>query len=316
MMTEANKTELILLEPNQFEALKPYYLNYKSDIHDLNLTNLMIWRKKHNLHTLELSGYLWIVYKPGDPFGTYFSEPIGDYDDLEALKEATKMWFNYCHDNGYALNLRHIGETYLSVLEGLYSAPEAHLKVLPLEDDFDYVYLSEKLSTLSGNIYHKKKNHLNQFHKQFEGRFRIEFITAANAGTAFLAAKEWCESNGCGNSLDLCHEFQGIFEILSTWETQEKHHMEGVVIFVDDHPVALTFGEAIANDTFLVHVEKADHKIQGIYTAINQALANRIYTRFKYINREQDLGIEGLRKAKKSYHPHHLVKKFDINFGA
>jgi len=114
--------------------------------------------------------------------------------------------------------------------------------------------------------------------------------------------------------LDLCYEFQGIFEILSTWGIHEKQGLEGVVIFIDDHPVAVTFGEFIGNDTFLVHVEKADHKVQGIYTAINQVMANQIYARCTFINREQDLGIEGLRKAKLSYHPHHMVKKFDVQF--
>ena len=309
-MTQSIKTEIRPLDPHRYEALKPYYERYNSDIHDLNLTNLMIWRKKHNLHTLELAGYLWIVYKPGDPFGTFFSEPIGDYENIEALDEATRLWRKYCLENGLAPKLRHIGATYLRRLE----ASGDRLSVLAMADNFDYVYLSEKLATLSGNAYHKKKNHLNQFHKLYDLRSRIEPITVSNAGTAFLAVKEWCVSNGCGDSLDLCYEFQGIFEILSTWESHEKHGLEGVVIFIDDHPVAVTFGEFIGNDTFLVHVEKADHNLQGIYTAINQVMANQIYTRCVFINREQDLGIEGLRKAKLSYHPHHMVKKFDVRF--
>jgi hypothetical protein len=273
-----------------------------------------MWRKKHNLHTLELGGYLWIVYKPGDPFGTSFSEPIGDYENLEALARATRMWRKYCLDNNFSPNLRHIGTAYLTFLEGFMASMGERIKVMPVEADFDYVYLSEKLATLSGNTYHKKKNHLNQFHRHYEQRSRIEAITPSNASTAFIAAREWCASNGCGDSMDLCYEFQGIFEILSSWEIQEKHGLEGVVIFVDNLPVALTFGECMVGDTFLVHVEKADHNIQGIYTAINQAMASQIHSRCTYINREQDLGIEGLRKAKLSYHPHHMVNKYDVTF--
>lgn len=313
-MTEANNIEMLPLELNQYDVLKPYYNRYSSDIHDLTLTNLMMWRKKHDLHTLEIGGYLWIVYKPGDPFGTYFSEPIGDYDDLEALTESTRIWRNYCREKGYAPNLRHIGNTYLKILEGLSENLGEPIKVIPVNDDFDYCYLSENLATLKGNAYHKKKNHLNQFHRLYDQRYRIEPITPLNAGTAFLAAKEWCVSNGCGASLDLCFEFQGIFEVLSTWEIQESHGMEGAVIFVDDHPVAVTFGESIANDTFLVHVEKADQTVQGLYTAINQAMAYQIYNRCTYINREQDMGVEGLRKAKQSYHPDHMVQKYDVIF--
>lgn len=309
-MTQAYKIEMIPLEPNRYEALIPYYERYNSDIHDLNLTNFIIWRKKHDLHTLELGGYLWIVYKPSDPFGTFFSEPIGDYENIDALAEATRIWRIYCAENNYEPNLRHIGVSYLNLLEEM----GYNLSIMPVEADFDYIYLSEKLATLSGNAYHKKKNHLNQFHRHYDHRYRIESITASNASTAFLAAKEWCLSNGCGDSLDLCYEFQGIFDILSNWGKNEKPLLEGVVIFVDDHPVALTFGEHIVNDTFLVHVEKADHNVQGIYTAINQAMAYQIYERCTFINREQDLGIEGLRKAKQSYHPHHMVKKFDVQF--
>ncbi len=309
-MTQSMISELRPLQPNRYEALKPYYERYSSDIHDLNLTNLIMWRKKHNLHTLELGGYLWIVYKPADPFGTFFSEPIGNYDDLKGLAEATRLWVDYCKTNHLELKLRHIGTAYLRFLEA--SEYGIGINVMPVESDFDYVYLSEKLATLSGNAYHKKKNHLNQFQRHYANRSRIEPITTSNASTAFIAAREWCVSNGCGDSLDLCFEFQSIFEILSSWETQEKHGVEGVVIFVDNLPVALTFGECIVGDTFLVHVEKADQNVQGIYTAINQAMASQIHTRCKYINREQDLGIEGLRKAKQSYHPDHMIKKFDV----
>jgi len=291
-----------------FERLKVYYKKYDSDIHDLNLTNLSIWHKKHDLHVLEIENYIWYVYNPDDPFNMKFSEPVGDYSNVEGLKSATDQWISYCLEHNYPLSLRHIGESYKAFLVEY----DYNFDSVPVMDDFDYCYITEELANLSGNKFHKKKNHLNQFSKHHLDRFRIETIGTNNADSAFTAAKNWCISNGCGDTLDLCFEFNGIQQILSTWEIYQNRGIEGTVIYVDDLPVAFTFGEFISNDTFLVHIEKADQSVMGIYTAINHAMANQVKDRCLYLNREQDMGIEGIRKAKQSYHPHHLVSKYDV----
>jgi hypothetical protein len=147
--------------------------------------------------------------------------------------------------------------------------------------------------------------------KRYEGQYEVAEISESNAEDALAAARNWCISYGCGDTPDLCHEYHGIHEILTNWKLYADRGLEGVLIFVEKEPIALTFGEMIQNDTFLVHIEKADSNIQSAYTAINHAMANRIYNRCLYVNREQDMGIEGIRKAKSSYHPHHLVAKYD-----
>lgn len=292
----------------EYEALKKYYVGYDSDIHDLNLTNLIIWEKKHDLHTLEIEGYLWFVYNPTDPFNMKFSEPVGDYSQPDALKRATDLWIKYCKEHNYPVSLRHIGEAYKTFL----IETDYDMYAIPVSDDFDYCYVTEELANLAGNKFHKKKNHLNQFTKHYIDRYRVEVINMHNADSAFIAAKNWCISNGCGETLDLCFEFNGIQHILSNWETFQNKGVEGIVIYVDNVPVAFTFGEFIGGESFLVHIEKADQNIQGIYTAINHAMANHVKDRCLYLNREQDMGIEGIRKAKQSYHPHHLVPKYDV----
>ena len=292
----------------EFAALKKYYDGYDSDIHDLNLTNLIIWEKKHKLHTLELDGYLWFVYLPEDPFNMMFSEPVGDYSNQNALKVATDHWIKYCEEKQYSVRLRHVGETYKTFL----MEHDYKIDSIPVTDAFDYCYVTEELANLAGNKFHKKKNHLNQFRKTYQDRYRIEVINPNNADKAFVAAKNWCISNGCGETLDLCFEFNGIHHILTNWEIFQNRGVEGIVIYVDDVPVAFTLGEFIVGETFLVHIEKADQNIQGIYTAINHAMANHVKDRSQYLNREQDMGIEGIRKAKQSYHPQHLVPKYNI----
>lgn len=295
-------------DPLQYEDLKGYYNGYNSEIHDLNLTNLAIWHKKHELHTLEIQGYLWYVYNPNDPFNIKFSEPVGDYTQTDALKQATNAWIDYCTVHQYPISLRHVGETYKTFL----SENGYDIVPLPVYDDFDYCYVTEELSNLAGNKFHKKKNHLNQFQKQYMNRFRIEPLTSDNVNGAFIAAKNWCVANGCGDTLDLCFEFSGIHHILSNWSLYQNRGLEGIVVYVDDNPVAFSFGEFLTKETFLVHIEKADQSIMGIYTAINHAMANQVKDRCLYLNREQDMGIEGIRKAKQSYHPHHLIPKYDV----
>jgi len=295
------------LTKEDYLRLKPYYEMYSSEIHDLTFTNQMIWRGKHNLHTLELSGYLWYVYHPENPLEMAFSEPVGSYEDLTALRNALHAWRVFCDQYELPLRVRHFGNAFkdgLVKLEIPFSAEE-------MSDDFDYIYLTEELANLSGNRFHKKKNHLNQFLKKYENRFKIEAISELNAEEALAAARRWCVLNGCGESLDLCHEYHGILEILTNWPLMASRGLEGVLIYVDDAPVAMSFGEMINLQTFLVHIEKADPEVTGAFTVINYAMANQVLGRCVFINREQDMGSEGIRKAKLSYHPHHLVVKQD-----
>ena len=197
-MTELMSPEFVPYSLERMNELKPYYTQYLSEIHDLNLTNQLIWKKKHNLHTLEIDGYLWFVYQPHDPFEMMFSEPVGNYEDLEGLVKATQKFVDFCKENGYALRLRHIGERYKQFLELNGFA----LASAPIEDDFDYVYEAEAMAKLAGNKYHKKKNHLNQFLKAHVNRYETLTVDETNAQSALEAATNWCISNGCKDSLD------------------------------------------------------------------------------------------------------------------
>lgn len=299
--------QLKALKQQDYEQLKPYYEKYTSDIHDLNLTNLLIWRAKHDLHHMTFGGYLWFVYQPKNPLAMMFSEPVGDYLDEDSLIDATREWLEFCDRFGLPKRLRHVGEAFKTIL----SKMSLEFSVFPVEADYDYVYVASELARLSGNKFHKKKNHLNQFMKYFEGRYDIQDINVANANAALTAARNWCIASGCGETLDLCHEYHGIMEILTHWRTYEARGLMGTLVLVDHEPAALTFGELIQNETVLVHIEKADSRFQGAYAMINHAFANRVESICVFINREQDMGIEGIKKAKQSYHPHHLVSKYD-----
>lgn len=291
-----------------YDSLKPYYENYLSEIHDLNLTNLTIWRHKHRLHYIEIKGYVWYQYHSTESSEISFSEPVGDYSNTQALLESTKAWIHYAHTHHFPLKLRHIGTFFQNFLEnnGFIIESEA------IEADFDYLYESQNLAQLSGNRYHKKKNHVNQFKKNYAHAMKSESITPVNALEALKAAKNWCIANGCKDSMDLCHEFNGIKELFTQWDLFSRRGVEGIVLTIDEKPISFSIGEPLNKTTYLVHIEKADSDYQGAYAMINQSMAESASTQYEFLNREQDMGIEGIRKAKQSYHPHHLVEKYDV----
>ncbi|MFH0957968.1 MAG: phosphatidylglycerol lysyltransferase domain-containing protein, partial [Pseudomonadota bacterium] len=173
------------------------------------------------------------------------------------------------------------------------------------KSNFDYVYLSEDLIKLKGNRYHRKKNHLNRFKKTWDFEFRS--MNDVVIDEVLRLQEDWCEFKECDDNQDLFHEDQAIYEALKNYRQLK---FKGGVILIDGKVEAFSFGEKLNPETAVIHVEKANPEIQGLYTAINQMFASDSWSDVKYINREQDLGLEGLRKAKESYYPVHMVEKY------
>lgn len=309
-------TRLKPLLKEDFDLLKPYYASNKSEAHDFNLTNLIIWRQKYDLHTIVLNGYLWVCFYPNDSDLTAFSEPIGDHSDQQALKQSTLSLVEFCQSEGMQLRLRYVGLAFKNLLETWKTLGDINVDANHFhtsEDSYDYCYLIEDLVNLIGKRYHRKRNNLNQFDKLYRDRNHHQKINQNNALDALKVAKSWCADSGCSENQDLCKEFEGIKDILTDWLFYSSRGVEGIIIYVDGLPKAFSIGEPLTEDMFLIHIEKASHDIQGLYAAINHRLATQILGRYVYVNREQDLGIEGLRKAKQAYNPHHMVEKWSYD---
>jgi hypothetical protein len=177
--------------------------------------------------------------------------------------------------------------------------------ILEDRDNSDYVYLAANLINLSGNRYHAKKNHLNRFMKQYDFEYRTLDDEVLQS---FLELQEdWCELKDCASSEDLLHEDRAVYEALTH---HEELGLRGGAILIDRKVEAFALGEKLNPDTAVIHIEKANPKVPGLYAVINQRFCAGEWSNVTYVNREQDLGIEGLRKAKLSYHPHHMVDKF------
>ena len=176
-------------------------------------------------------------------------------------------------------------------------------------DSYDYVYAIDDLADLKGRKYQRKRNHFNRFRDSFP-YYAVEPITDANIPQVKQMLEDWyahrqeTDPNG-----DYHMEQAAIYKALRHYGQLQ---MEGIVVKDGDQVLAVTMGSRLAQDTFDIHFEKARPEADTAYTVINCEFARYLRSRYpevRFLNREDDLGIEGLRKAKLSYYPHHLVEK-------
>lgn len=172
-------------------------------------------------------------------------------------------------------------------------------------DNDDYLYDKQSLAELKGKVLHKKKTHVNNFDKNYT--FSIKTLNNTTISHAEQILQLW-EKEQPENSITDYETCLKAFKLI------DKDYFCGFILYVDDSPCAFALGEIINNNsTFCVHFEKALTHYKGIYQKINQITASNLDDSILYINREQDLGLEGLRKAKLSYKPLCLIQKFTVN---
>jgi len=183
-----------------------------------------------------------------------------------------------------------------------------HIIIEEIRDHWDYLYHVDELVSLRGNRFHKKKNLLNQFLKKY--RFEYIPLETETVSKAMAMQEHWCTWRDCESSEPLSAENRAIERILSNWK--KLHAVTGAAIMVDRKMAGYTIGESLSDDTLVIHFEKGNQDYKGVYQAINQIFLEQSGGRHQIVNREQDLGDEGLRKAKLSYNPLGFVKKYRI----
>ena len=168
----------------------------------------------------------------------------------------------------------------------------------------DYIYFSDSLAYLAGKKYHSKRNHISKFYRTYDNA-EVKSITPENIGDALTVVELWCEENGIDRKTYA--EYSIISDAL---ENLREFEMRGIILYVDQKPIAMTLGSEISPICFDVNFEKALTAYDGSYAVINNEFAKRL-TSYTYINREEDLGLEGLRKSKLSYHPAIIYDRYD-----
>lgn len=167
-------------------------------------------------------------------------------------------------------------------------------------NNFDYLYLRTNLAELPGKKYHKKRNLVNAFRNAY--RYREQALTMEQVPQALEVLDCWKKEKGVDGDYDAAKEALELFDELG---------MRGSLYYVDDRPVGWCLGECLAKGKmFAVHFEKGIDEYKGIYQFMNQAFAASLPESYRLINREQDLGDEGLRQAKMTYYPSCFVRKY------
>jgi len=280
------------------ETIIKYTMNCGRRNCDVSFSNLCSWRFLYDTQFAEVDGFLVLKFWANKKLA--YMMPIGE-GDLKKVIEALEA------------NARQEQDDFCML--GVTPEMKAEIeKVMPERFTFtanrdfaDYIYLRTDLATLSGKKFQSKRNHINKFKKTYA--YEYMNLTPEHIEECLKLADEWCKQNGCKEEEGMLNENRAITYALTHFD---KLGLTGGLLRVEGKVVAFTFGMPISCDTFGVHVEKADTRIDGAYTLINYEFANRIPEQYIYVNREEDLGVEGLRKAKLSYHPAILLEKLEV----
>lgn len=277
---------------DDIDIYREYMKNNKEFSCENSFVNLLVWQCAYNNMMAIDEGQLFI--KSGPPERQSFRLPKGG--DLD---KGIKKIEQYCKDKSPIFWIQQ-GENFSKLNDEF----KEKYEMTEYRDASDYIYLREKLATLSGKKYHSKRNHINSFSKKFNWHY--EEITPHNVDKIKECADKWYNENTDKRDKFLDCERKGVSLIL---DNMERLGAVGGAIFVDGQAVAFTIGSPISSEVFDVHIEKALSDYAECYTVINNEFAKRL-TDYKFINREDDMGLEGLRKAKLSYKPEILLKKY------
>ncbi len=255
---------------------------------DLSSINLYMWRRAKKLEYFMDEELLLIRgVEEGIPF---IYPPISK--NIQRVREEVR---------------RHIEKGYIvrAVPKEIYDVLHTTIPLKEERERFDYIYEVDKLISLKGKKYHKKKNHLNKFIKSYD--FTYERIDDSNIHEVIEFQKNWCEDRECHLDKGLSWEMDGIIELLKNYH---QLNAIGGLIRVDGRVAAFSIGEELSPDTVLIHIEKGNILYDGIYQGINKFFLENEFSSYSYVNREEDLGQENLRRAKESYHPCMLLTKY------
>ncbi|MDA8424976.1 MAG: phosphatidylglycerol lysyltransferase domain-containing protein [Treponema sp.] len=260
----------------------------KDGISEFTFSNLYLFRKTYGYRVSRLPGTTFII--EGTKAGKSFFYVPCRLPPLEVLEKLMAS-----HDY-----LKNLSESQADANRA--ELEHSDYRVVEDRDNFDYLYRRTDLAELSGKAYHKKRNLVNAFLNSYS--YEQKPLREDNVPDALAVLDEWREIKGMDGDYAASREALELFETLG---------MRGCVYYVDGRPAGWCLGEPLAKGRmFAVHFEKACDRFKGIYQFINQAFAQALPQHYVSINREQDLGDEGLRQAKMTYRPSGFVIKYRV----
>ena len=280
------------------EIIAHYFEHHTSRSCERTFANVYLWSRQYPVKWAIVQNAL--VFKSEDENHVSFAYPAGAPEDV---KNALEEMMEYSKEKGRPFLMYNVTPEYFEQLNEWY--PE-RFQIEYDRDSADYVYESEKLATLSGKKLHSKRNHVNKFKIVYADRWSYEPISEDNLEECVQTGLKWRNENGCEEDEEKNAE---LCVTLNSLRLFKELDLVGGALRVDGKIIAFTIGEPLSEDTFVVHIEKALGEIEGAYTMINQQFVQHACMDYKYVNREEDTGSEGLRKAKRSYRPAFMVEK-------
>lgn len=269
---------------------------------DLTFTNLFMWQYNYGLQIFydESLDYIFLWAKP-PKWKNFFLPPAGDWTNPEKLKRALHFMEEWAKTEGFEFLIR---RTPKELAEALRKA-DPTLLFKEERNTYDYLYLTADLINLAGRKFHGKRNHLNQFLRKYQWEYQV--MDPDLAVECLNLETDWFNLQEEDREMD--DENRAMAAVLSNFKTLG---VTGGVIKVDGKIQALAVGEELNTRMAVIHIEKANTEFDGMYAAINQQFAANAWSGYEYLNREEDMGIEGLRKAKLSYNPVRMVEKYSV----
>ena len=295
--------ELKKIKIEDYNLIKKYYMLRRPMTSDSVILNLYLWENCYETYYYYNEKGLFFVAKDED--GYYTSPPMCREEDIEECFFNVQDYFNSVLNTKMKMLL-----TDTKMLKIL-NLSDSEYETEPAEKYYDYIYDAESLRTLSGRKYHKKKNHYNSFVKKYEGRYEFKFLTGKDREEIIRYLDKWRnDKEGADEREYIDFEAVGIDYILKHYNELE-YKIGGV--YIDGVLEAFTIGCYYNEEkTAYIQVEKANANISGLYTYINKKFLTEAFPQAKYVNREDDMGVEGLKKAKESYKPIFMIEKYNI----
>jgi len=262
--------------------------------------NMYIWSTAYLTTICRYKDFLLCRWGRGE--NIQYSVPIGTGD----FKDAVNRIIEDAQNLGVKLRIYGITEKYKALLDAYFPGQFTYL----YDDGYnDYIYSVEKMAHLTGKKYHGKRNHITNFKKN-NPDWSFVIIDNNNIDDCIELHSQWILDRE--DDSDYSFEFEAV---LTAFENYDKLDFTGGLLRIGGKAIAYTLGERQSDKLFVTHFEKAPADIQGAYPTINQEFTKNCLMSYEYVNREEDLGIEGLRKAKQSYHPEIFLTKCIAIYG-
>ena len=289
------------IEVNSIQEMLPFYAMRHNMTCDSVFLESYVWKDYYNVRYAiwENKALLWLMENEGHCFSAM---PLCREEDLPGAFAAIEEYFN--EELGYPLVINLADEYAVKYL----NLPEDKYLVEEQVDSRDYLYNGDAMRSLAGKKLHKKKNRVNAFKREYEGRYEYRRLCCSDSHDVWVFLDRWRQQKGEEVEEHLDYEVKGIHDILKNC-SEFSIHMAGV--YIDGQMEAFTIGSYNPVEHMaVIHIEKANPEINGLYQFINQQFLIEEFPEAEWVNREDDMGLEGLRKAKMTYYPADYARKY------